>query len=271
VTNWIKFETTTSDKPEVWAIASRLGIDPDAVVGKLLRIWSWFDEHTVSGNATGNDSVTLAALPERHASVTKSLLDRRVGVTGFCDACIDVGWMAEDDRGIALPNFDRHNGQTAKTRALTAKRVASHKSGNAKTNARSVTKTVSGALPRIEKNRKDNTHTHTAHGDDSPMVLGVVYRSTSTRGEAFAAIAPEVAVACDRWCEFRSSIDGRAIDPIQAEAVLMDLGRRGETKAIADIDFSIRKNAKSILDSDHDFEKQRSSRSGSGRKVRVEV
>jgi hypothetical protein len=36
----------------------------------------------------------------------------------------------------------------------------------------------------------------------------------------------------------------------------MDLGRRGTAKAIRDIDFSIRKSAKSILDSDNDFEKQ---------------
>jgi hypothetical protein len=38
--NWIKFDTSTSDKPEVWAIAESLGIDPDAVVGKLLRVCS---------------------------------------------------------------------------------------------------------------------------------------------------------------------------------------------------------------------------------------
>jgi hypothetical protein len=38
----------------------------------------------------------------------------------------------------------------------------------------------------------------------------------------------------------------------------MDLGRRGTAKAIRDIDFSIRKSAKSILDSDNDFEKQAS-------------
>jgi hypothetical protein len=48
---WIKFDTSTSDKPEVWAIAGQLGIDPDAVVGKLLRVWAWFDDQTETGNA----------------------------------------------------------------------------------------------------------------------------------------------------------------------------------------------------------------------------
>lgn len=164
MTHWIKFETTTSDKPEVWAIADSLEIDPDAVVGKLLRVWAWFDEHTETGNASANDSLTLSALPKRHVSVTKALLDRRVGVSGFCEACIVAGWMTEDDNGVSLPNFDRHNGQTAKTRALTAKRVATHKTGagkgNAKGNAASVSTSVTSALPRIEKNRTDKIFTN---------------------------------------------------------------------------------------------------------------
>jgi hypothetical protein len=46
------------------------------------------------------------------------------------------------------------------------------------------------------------------------------------------------------------------VPAIQAEAILMDLGRRGAEKAARDIEFSIRKDAKSILDSDNDFEKR---------------
>lgn len=132
--NWIKFETTTSDKPEVWAIASDLGIDPDAVVGKLLRVWAWFDEQTESGNAP---------------SVTAALLDRRVGVSGFVTAVVRAGWLSDDGEKLQIVNFERHNGETAKTRALTAKRVAKHKAGNVNGNAPSVT----SALPREEKSR----------------------------------------------------------------------------------------------------------------------
>jgi hypothetical protein len=143
--DWIKFETATSDKPEVWAMAQSLGIDADAVVGKLLRVWAWFDQQTQEGNAVGNGaSVT--------SSVTKALLDRRVGVSGFCDSMILSGWMADDGQSLTLPNFDRHNGKTAKTRAMTAKRVATHK---AKGNGASVTSSVSGALPREEKRREE--------------------------------------------------------------------------------------------------------------------
>jgi len=138
--DWIKFELTTLDKPEVCQIADLANIDPDAAVGKLMRVWGWFDQQTENGNAP---------------SVSKKLLDRMVGVTGFCEHMKSVGWMAEADGVISLPHFDRHNGKTAKNRLLTAKRVANHKSANAKGNA----PIVSDALPKEDVEKKDSTHT----------------------------------------------------------------------------------------------------------------
>ncbi|MCQ9186295.1 hypothetical protein KMT30_46140 [Streptomyces sp. IBSBF 2953] len=135
--DWIKFELTTLDKPEVCQIADLADIDPDAVVGKLMRVWGWFDQQTEKGNAP---------------SVSKKLLDRLVGVIGFCEHMKSVDWMIESEGVISLPHFDRHNGKTAKNRLLTAKRVANHKATNAKGNASN----VSGALPKedVEKNKE---------------------------------------------------------------------------------------------------------------------
>ncbi|MDC6726031.1 hypothetical protein [Leclercia adecarboxylata] len=134
--DWIKFELTTLDKPEVCQIADLADIDPDAVVGKLMRVWGWFDQQTENGNAP---------------SVSKKLLDRLVGVIGFCEHMKSVAWMIEVDGVISLPHFDRHNGKTAKNRLLTAKRVANHKASNAKGNGSN----VSGALPKEEKRREE--------------------------------------------------------------------------------------------------------------------
>lgn len=131
--DWIKFELTTLDKPEVCQIADLANIDPDAAVGKLLRVWGWFDQQTENGNAP---------------SVSKRLLDRLVGVTGFCDYMKSVGWMVELDGVLSLPHFDRHNGKTAKNRLLTAKRVANHKAAKPKSNAKGNDPSVSGALPK---------------------------------------------------------------------------------------------------------------------------
>lgn len=135
--DWIKFEKATIDKPEVYEMADVLGIDPDAVIGKLLRVWNWFDDQSKDGNAP----VTVRAL-----------LDRYAGVTGFTQAMENCGWLASSDRFISIPNFDRHNGQTSKTRALSAKRAGkSRLKSNAKSNAVSVT----SALP--EKRREEKS------------------------------------------------------------------------------------------------------------------
>ena len=111
--DWLKMEASTPDKPEVLAITASMGWDdPDLTVGKLFRVWRWFDQQTTNGNAFG---------------VTATLLDRIVGVSGFANAMQKVGWLVVSDSGLELPNFDKHNGATAKSRSETAKRVANHR------------------------------------------------------------------------------------------------------------------------------------------------
>lgn len=149
---WIKFEANTPEKPEVFAITVALGWDdPDLTVGKLLKVWRWFDQHTINGNA-GN--------------VTFALLDRVSGVTGFAQAMCDVGWIIKTEDGICLPHFDRHNGKTAKDRALTAKRVANHKA-KAKEDGEGNGAGVTGALPKEEKRRSKNIP-HTPQAGQKP-------------------------------------------------------------------------------------------------------
>ena len=40
---WIKVEGATADKPEVLKVARILGVNRDEVLGKLVRLWFWFD------------------------------------------------------------------------------------------------------------------------------------------------------------------------------------------------------------------------------------
>lgn len=136
--DWIKLQKDTPDKPEVLAIASRLNLDPDAVVGKLVRIWCWFDTHTVNGNAS---------------CVTFSFLDRITGVTGFAEQVALIGWLVQDGHDLRLPNFEYHNGETAKQRALGKNRAEKARS-NAKSNAPIVTKSLPEKR-REEKKREE--------------------------------------------------------------------------------------------------------------------
>lgn len=114
---WLKFECSLPEKPETLAITVAMGWDdPDLTVGKLMRLFRWFDQHTVDGNAKG---------------VTPALLDRLIGVTGFVQAMADSGWIEIETDGLSLHNFDKHNGQSAKSRGETAKRVANHRARKA--------------------------------------------------------------------------------------------------------------------------------------------
>lgn len=132
--DWIKVDCTTPDKPEMVSLANALGIDQDAAVGKCLRVWIWADQQSTNGNAI---------------SVTESFLDRITYCKGFAAAMKSVGWLVVDGEKLTLPHFDRHNGQTAKTRALTRDRVKSSRSKRDNCNDDSVT----ASLPEIEKRR----------------------------------------------------------------------------------------------------------------------
>ncbi|CAE6958933.1 hypothetical protein [Paraburkholderia domus] len=155
--SWLKIDTITPDKPEVWAMSELLGLDRDAVFGKLFRVWVWFDEHTRNGNA---------------AYVTTALIDNIAGVENFAKAMIEVRWLHAEKDGVSMPHFDRHNGKSAKKRALTARRVAQHKAGdrntkgnaarakgnavgNAQANATGNAPPLADALPREEKIREE--------------------------------------------------------------------------------------------------------------------
>ena len=138
--DWIKIELSTPEKAEVLSITATMGWeDSDLTVGKLLRLWRWFDQHTTDGNAH---------------NVTSALLDRIIGVTGFCSAVEKVGWLVINPDGICLPGFEKHNGSTAKSRSLTARRVANYKD-KSKGNAEVTQKVTTTALPREEKRREE--------------------------------------------------------------------------------------------------------------------
>lgn len=140
---WIKFESSLPDKPETLAITAAMGWDdPDLTVGKLMRVFRWFDQQTIDGNARG---------------VTPALLDRLIGVTGFVQAMANERWVTVTEAGLTLRNFNRHNGASAKSRAKTAKRVANHRAEHQSDQELSGCNaaTVTPALAREEKRREE--------------------------------------------------------------------------------------------------------------------
>ena len=130
--DWIKIEKSTLKKPEVFRIAEQLGIHHAHAFGLCVEFWSWCDDQLTECNAKG---------------VTEKFVDAIVSHCGFASALLSVGWLQVRSGSLVIPNFDRHLAESAKNRALTAKRV--EKSRRYKCNGDSVTK----ALP--EKRREE--------------------------------------------------------------------------------------------------------------------
>ena len=101
----IKVEHTTPDKPEVVKLAELLHMDdPDFVLGKLWRFWAWADANTQDG-----------ILKTKYSHI-----DRVVYCPGFARGLVSVGWLQGREGALVIPNFDRHNGNSSKARALEA-------------------------------------------------------------------------------------------------------------------------------------------------------
>lgn len=105
--SWIKMSTGLRDHPKVVRMAGMLKADCLRVVGGLQVAWSIFDEHSPDG------------LLEFY---TLGILDEKIGWRGFCKAMQGVGWLVESESGLRVPDYEEHNGPTAKRRALDQKR-----------------------------------------------------------------------------------------------------------------------------------------------------
>lgn len=105
--DWIKMRVSLATDPAVIGIAARLDCTEFEVVGMLHHLWSWADTQSRDGHATG---------------VTEKWIDRYVQRDKFAQAMQSVGWLVITEDGVEFPNFDRHNGETAKTRALASNR-----------------------------------------------------------------------------------------------------------------------------------------------------
>jgi hypothetical protein len=176
--------------------------------------------------------VTLAAQPICDAGVARVVIDRLSGVPGFTEAMIGVGWLVIEDGQAYFPNFERHNGNTAKTRALSSMRQAKRRDAEERRHA-SVTimsrsqrdKTVTSVTPmsrsqrdksvtREEKRREENTNTHTPNPSRKPeeeeerrsaadvCVSEEKFDTPSKDDVAALAEAEALDVDASAWCEY---------------------------------------------------------------------
>lgn len=118
--DWIKMRTDLGRDPAVIALCDLLARERNCIIGALHTLWSWADEQTHDGNAVG---------------VTEKWIDAHVCVTGFAQAMVKVGWLYLTEHGVSIPRFDKHNGESAKKRALSNKRVKRYRNADSVTDA----------------------------------------------------------------------------------------------------------------------------------------
>lgn len=105
---WIKMRVGLRRHPKVVRIVSALKADRLRVVGALHAVWAVFDEHSIDGLLPG---------------YSFDMMDEEIGWPGFSQAMNGIGWLERDaECGLIMPEFQTHNGASAKRRAEDAKR-----------------------------------------------------------------------------------------------------------------------------------------------------
>lgn len=105
--NWIKMRNNLQSHPKVVRMSSALKADRLRIIGGLHAVWCLFDEHSTDGTLSGYDADSIDSL---------------IGFEGFSRALSAVKWLEIHADFVALPEFDEHNGQSAKRRAMETKR-----------------------------------------------------------------------------------------------------------------------------------------------------
>ena len=190
--DWIKMRTDLQTHPKVVRILSATSTDKFRVIGGLHAVWAVFDTHSTDGILKG---------------YTPELLDHVIGWDGFSRAMESVGWLLFDGlETLSLPEFDTHNGQSAKRRAEDQKR---------KKNSRKSVRNLSAEDADKQRTREEKSREEKKEQKKTPS--------------ATPTAMPEVPdwVPAEAWVGF---VDMRrrerhALTPRAAKLVLAELGR----------------------------------------------
>jgi hypothetical protein len=140
--DWIKMRSDLFTHPKVVRIASAVKADTLRTVGGLMSVWCLFGAHSTDGILDG---------------YTPETLDDHLRWPGFAAAMTLVNWLhiTKDENGesLALPEFDTHNGQSAKRRVQDADR----KREGRKTSASD----ADTSQTRAEKKKEELSTSHT--------------------------------------------------------------------------------------------------------------
>lgn len=203
--DWIPMRIDLAEDPAVMEMAEALEMPEPYVVGCLHAIWSWASRQCNAGSVTG---------------VTVESLGRVTGCVQVAREMLNVGWLVQVEvdgkQVIQFPKWDRWMSQSAKARALTAKRVARMR--NEKCNGVSVTESLPEER-REEKSTEENTK-------KKKPPTGETFYSVDGFCVPQAIDLPAVRAALNDWIAYKHGYKKAGITALLSKAARMETADR---------------------------------------------
>jgi hypothetical protein len=180
--DWIKWTVGLCRKPEVARIAADLSMSRDSVVCRLMELWEWCDATIPDSSIRPDGTAFVKMSPD--AGDNMSFVDDLLRSPGFANSLAAVDWIRFRNGHIEIPNFGRHNGETAKTRARNAKNQGKKR---AKTETRVTEMSPDRGDKKVTREREEKSITLPFQGVSPDVVIPEKLK------------APEVQEAASLW------------------------------------------------------------------------
>ena len=218
--DWIKFRKKLLKDGRVKTLSRLCHAHSVTVIGALVTLWSLADDYA-------EDSGLLPGY-------TTDDINREVGIENFCESMPEDWMLVKSDGSILLPNYQQHNGLTAKKRAGANQRQASRRRHAREANVSRTQRDKS--VTREEKRGEEKK-------EENPLPL-------------LPFASSEFATAWSEWIAHRAEIK----KPLKARAIeaQFEVFRKwGEGKSIESIRASIRNQWQGLFEPKEDHEKHR--------------
>jgi len=244
--DWIPMRLDLCDDPAVLEMADITNQPEEYIVGCLHRIWSWASRNCHDGTVTG---------------VTKMSLSRAVRLPEVVSAMVKVGWLIEGstDDGrpfVQFPKWENWLSKSAKSRINNA--INQRKSrANKGTAVNQDLKTCHGSVTKSSQSDSDKTVTTEEKSTEEESTISLSLPADDpNRLIGKDVIVPDyMREWFIRWLDWRWQDSGKKPPATLQQTWIMELHSRGQEKAIADLQFSISKQAKNLLKVENDFDK----------------
>lgn len=177
---WIKVRNDLHTHPKVVRMSSALNADRLRIVGGLHAVWCLFDVHSNDGSLSGYSA---------------QVVDSLIGFDGFSAAMSAVKWLNIDENGLSLPEFDEHNGQSAKRRATETKRKRLERDQELELGKENVQRKVS-ASDADKKRSREEKRREEVNTDKPPSVVSRATRKAPIGFEVTEDMREWAALQC---------------------------------------------------------------------------